>query len=104
MAPFAQLNMPLNGSRIIFNEITDNALVVSDVMFLVAKMHIYKMRGLGKKPIKKSQVYAIRNHEKYFATTNNKLDQFIFKWYNVKESRLEFAMRDSYVSEYIDAM
>ena len=76
-----------SAQKVIFNIIDDNPCKVVNLLFLVAKYHVYSMRCAGKLPnirLYKQEVYLMRDIEKYNATVNGKLALHMKKWYNIR--------------------
>ena len=74
----------LNSVQILFNLIHDVPETVSNFVFLVVTLHVYKARCYKVLPnIRqfKAEIFNFRNYEKYYSTKNNKLEKHLKKWY-----------------------
>ena len=106
IAPFAAITTDLSSRQIIFNDINDNPHVVSNLIFLLAKMFVCRKRCENESSNIhqfKTEIYNFRNMERYIATKNGNMKTFMKKWYNIniEPSRTE-PKCDSYIYDYID--
>ena len=86
----------------------DNPSNVTNLLFLVAKYHIYRMTCLFNQPnirIYKEGVPFMRDIEKYNATKSGMLHKHYKKWYNSNiNASVDQAISDNFIRDYIDQM
>ena len=108
IVPFAPTRFLPTVKECMFNVITEDASQVTNLLFLVAKYHVYRMRCAQKLPsvsMFKKEILLIRDIEKYNARVNNKMEKHFKKWYNINLSPdVEEIVPDEVIRDYIDKM
>ena len=81
---------------------------MTNLLFLVAKYHIYRMTCLFNQPnirIYKQEILFMHNIEKNNSTKSGMLHEHYNKWYNINiNASVHQAISDNFIPDYIDQM
>ena len=99
----------VNCYNVIFNSIHSNPPNIANTIVMTIKYYTYKCRCGDKKPSIyefRSQIYMIRNIEKYNAIVNNTIDKHNRKWFGIidHDVGVNNVIADNYISEYVQSM